>query len=150
MVHCSHKGMNMVSNNTQEDCGVLNDAQLVLTQSVPRKYPPHHYTTSTSITPPPAWNAETRQDGSMLSCSLGQIRTLPSEYRSRNRDSSDQATFYNLLLSNFVEPVWIVVSVSCSYLTGAATRCGLLLLEHICFRVRRVVCSEMVFCRSWL
>ncbi len=41
----------------------------------------------------------------MLSCSLCQILTLPSEYRSRNRDSSDQATFfqssiifYNLLI----------------------------------------------------
>ncbi len=29
MVHCSHKGMDMVSNNTQVGCGV-NDAQLVL------------------------------------------------------------------------------------------------------------------------
>ncbi len=28
--------------------------------------------------------------------------------------------FSNLLLLNFGEPVWIVVSVSCSYLTGAA------------------------------
>ncbi len=28
--------------------------------------------------------------------------------------------FSNLLLSNFGEPVWIVVSVSCSYLTGTA------------------------------
>ncbi len=28
--------------------------------------------------------------------------------------------FSNLLLSNFGEPVWIVASVSCSYLTGAA------------------------------
>ncbi len=48
-----------------------------------------------SITPPPAaaWTVETRQDGSMLSCALRQILTLPSECRSRNRDSSDQATF---------------------------------------------------------
>ncbi len=28
--------------------------------------------------------------------------------------------FYNLLLSSFVDPVWIVSSVCCSYLTGAA------------------------------
>ncbi len=51
--------------------------------------------------PPPAWTIETRQDRAMLSCSLRQILTLPSECRSRNRDSSDQATFSNLLLSNF-------------------------------------------------
>ncbi len=44
--------------------------------------------------PPPAWTIETRQDGSMLSCTLRQILTLPSECRSRNRDSSDQATFF--------------------------------------------------------
>ncbi len=43
-----------------------------------------------------------------------------SECCSRNRDSSDQATFYNLLLSIFGDPVWIVSSVCCSYLTGAA------------------------------
>ncbi len=73
------------------------------------------------ITPPsPAWTVETRQDGSMLSCSLLQILALPSECRSRNRDSSVQAMFFNLLLSDFGEPVWIVSSVSCSYLTGAA------------------------------
>ncbi len=40
---CSHKGMDMFSNNTQVDWR-LNDAQLVL-----RKYPPHHYTTTTSL-----------------------------------------------------------------------------------------------------
>ncbi len=34
--------------------------------------------------------------------------------------------------------------------TLTLTRCGLLLLESICFRVRRVVCSEMVFCIAWL
>ncbi len=32
----------------------------------------------------------------------------------------------------------------------SGTRCGLLLLEPICFRVRCVVCSEMVFCITWL
>ncbi len=32
----------------------------------------------------------------------------------------------------------------------SGTRCGLLLLEPICFRVRCVVCSEMVFFISWL
>ncbi len=46
------------------------------------------------IIPPSAWTVETRQDGSMLSWSLRQILTLPSECRSRNWDSSDQAMFF--------------------------------------------------------
>ncbi len=52
-----------------------------------------------------------------LSCSLRQILTLSSECNSRNPDSS---RFSNLLLSNFCDPVWIIASVCCSYLTGAA------------------------------
>ncbi len=57
--------------------------------------------------------------------------------------------FSNLLLSNFGE------SVNCSlrflFLADrSGTRCGLLLLELICFRVRCVVRSEMVFCIPWL
>ncbi len=66
-----------------------------------QKYPPH-------ITPPPpAWTVETRQDGSMLSCSLRQILTLPSECRSRNQDSSDQATFFQ---SSIVQFWWVCVN----------------------------------------
>ncbi len=142
MVHCSHKGKDMVSNNTQVGCGVktmLNWYEE--TQSVPRKYPPHHYTTT--------WTDETRQDGSMLSCSLHQIMTLPSEC-SRNQDSSDQATFFQ---SSIVQFWWFCVNCILCFLFLAdrsGTRCGLLLLEPICFRVRRVVCSEMVFCIPWL
>ncbi len=49
--------------------------------------------------PPPAWTVETRQDGSMLSCSLRQILTLTC--RSRNRDSSDQATFFQSSIVQF-------------------------------------------------
>ncbi len=44
---------------------------------------------------PPDWTVETRQDESMLSCSLCQSLTLPPECRSRNQDSSDQATFWS-------------------------------------------------------
>ncbi len=40
----------------------------------------------------------------MLSCSLRQILTLPSECCSRNQDSSDQATLSNLLLSTIWSP----------------------------------------------
>ncbi len=115
-VHCSHKGMDMVSNNTQvglwrfKRCSIGTKGPKVCQENILH-----------TITPPTsAWTVETRQDGSLLLCSLSQILTLPSECRSRNRDSSDQETFSNLLLSNFGEPVWIISSVSCSYLTGAA------------------------------
>ncbi len=57
-----------------------------------------------TITPPPAWTVETRQDGCMLSCFLRQILTLPSECRRRNRDSSDQATFFQ---SSIVQFWWV-------------------------------------------
>ncbi len=67
-----------------------------------------------TITPPPAaWTVETRQDGSMLSCSLRQILTLTSECFSRNRDSSDQATF---LQSSIVQFCWACVNCSLRFL----------------------------------
>ncbi len=49
--------------------------------------------------------------------------------------------------------LWACVNCSLRFLFLAdrsGTRCGLLLLEPICFRVRRVVRSEMVFCIPWL
>ncbi len=63
--------------------------------------------------PPPAWTIETRQDGSMLSCSLRQILTLTSECRSRNRDSSDQVTFYQ---SSTVQFWWACANCSFRFL----------------------------------
>ena len=78
--------------------------------------------------PPPAWTIDTRQDGSMLSCCLRQILTLPSECHSRNRDSSDQATFFQ---SSIVQFWWARANCSLSFLFVAdrrGTRCGLLLL----------------------
>ncbi len=51
--------------------------------------------------PPPAWTIAKRQDGAMLSCSLWQILTLPSECRSRIRDSSDQTTFFQSSIVQF-------------------------------------------------
>ncbi len=79
----------------------------------------------------------------MLSCSLRQSLTLSSEC-SRNRDSSDQATFFQ---SSFVQFWWVCVNCILRVLflsDRSGTRCGLLLLESICFRVRCVVCSEMI------
>ncbi len=78
-----------------------------------------------TITPPPAaWTVETRQDGSMLICSLRQILTLPSECHNRNRDSSDQAMFF---YSSFVQFWWACVNCSLRFLFLAdrsGTRCG--------------------------
>ncbi len=140
--HCSHKGMNMVSNNTQafKRCSIGTKGPKVCQENIPHTITP----------PPPAWTVETRQDGSMLSCSLRQILTLPSESRSRNRDSSDQATFFQ---SSIVQFWWACANCILRVLflsDRSGTRCGLLLLEPICFRVRCVVCSEMVFCIPWL
>ncbi len=123
----------------------LNHAQLILRGSkCVKKISPTHYT------PPPTWTVETRQDGSMLSCSFRQILTLPSECRSRNQDSSDQATFFQ---SSIVQFWWSCVNCSLRFLflsDRSGIRCGLLLLEPICFRVRCVVCSEMIFFIPWL
>ncbi len=82
-----------------------------------------------TITPPPAaWTVETRQDGSMLSSSLCHILTLPSEFCSRNRDSSDQATFFQ---SSIVQFWWACVNCSLCFLFLAdrsCNRCSVLLL----------------------
>ncbi len=61
-----------------------------------------------------------------------------SECSSRNQNSSDQATFLQSCIVQFCLRVLFLSDRS-------GTRCGLLLLESICFRVRRVVCSEMYF-----
>ncbi len=62
---------------------------------------------------------ETRQDRSMLSCSLRQILTLLSEYHSRNRDSSDQATFFQ---SSIVQFWWACANCSLRFLFLADMR----------------------------
>ncbi len=123
MVHCSHKGMDMVSNNTQvgcvfKRCSIGTKEPKVCQENIPHTITP----------PPPAWIVETRQDGSMLSCSLRQILTLPSECRSRNQDSSDQAMFFQ---SSVVLFWWACENCILRFLFLAdrsGTRCGLLLL----------------------
>ncbi len=69
-VHCSYNGMDMVSNNTQvaveyKRCSIGTKGPKVCQENIPH-----------TITPPtpPAWTVETRQDGSMLSCTLSQIQ----------------------------------------------------------------------------
>ncbi len=63
-----------------------------------------------TITPPRVWTVETRQDGSMLSCSLRQILHL--NVAAEIETHQTRQCFSNLLLSNFCVSVWIVISVS--------------------------------------
>jgi len=109
MIDCGHKGIH--GNNTQVELWHLTNAQLVLRGT-----------------------KCTRQDRSMLSCCLCQILTQPNECRSRNRDLSDQATFFQ---SSIVQFWWILASVCCSQLKGVSPVC------FFCFKVWCVVCSEM-------
>jgi len=100
-----------------DDCGFLKGCQ-----SVPRKYPPHHYTTTISLN---RWYKAGWIHAFML---FTLILTLPSACCSRNRDSSDQATFFQ---SSIVQFWWACANCSLSFLFLAdrsGTRCGLLLL----------------------
>ncbi len=72
-----------------------------------------HYTTSTSL------NRWDKAGWSMLSCSSRHILTLHLNVAEIKTHQIRQR-FSNLLLSSFGESVWIVSSVCCSYLTGAA------------------------------
>ncbi len=79
---------------------------------MPRKYPPPPPT----ITPPaPAWTVETRQDDPCFHVLY--TKFWPYIWM---QQKSRLIMFSNLLLSSFGESVWIVSSVCCSYLTGAA------------------------------
>lgn len=63
-------------------------------KSVPEKSP--HPTYRTPLTPPEARTVETRQDGSMISCRLCEILTVPSI--ERHQDSSDYAMFFQTVV----------------------------------------------------
>ncbi len=119
MVHCSHKGTWSVTILWEavafKRCSIGAKGPKVCQENIPLTITP----------PPPAWTVETRQDGSMLSCSLCQILTLTSECRSRNRDSSDQATFFQ---SSIVLFWWACVNCMLRFLFlgyRSGTRCGL-------------------------
>jgi len=132
-MYCSYKGMGVVSNNTQVGFLCLNYIFKPKT---------HHYTSPTSLN---HW----RQGGFMLSCYLSQILTLPSECHSRHWVSSVQLTFFQTSIVHFW---WACVNCSIRFLFSAGRRgirYGLLLLP-ICFKVRCVVCSEMLFCITYL
>ncbi len=134
-VYCSHKGMDMVSNNTQVDW--------VLVLKWYQENIPH------IITPPAAWTVETRQDDPCFHV----LYTKYWPYIWMSQQKSRLIRPGNVFQSSIVQFWWVCVNCILRVLflsDRSGTRCGLLLLEPICFRVRRVVCSEMVFCRSWL
>ncbi len=126
--------MDMTSNNTQVDW-CLNDAQLVLRDpKCAKKYPPHHYITTSSL------NRWDKAGWSMLSCSLHQFWPIwMSQQKSRLIRPG------KVLQSSIVQFWWVCVNCILRVLflsDRSGTRCGLLLLEPICFRVRCVVCSD--------
>ncbi len=88
---------------------------------MPRKYPPHHYTTTTSLN---HWDKE----GWIHAFTFFTPNSDPtSECCSRNRDSSDQATFFQ---SSIVQFWWSCVNCILRVLflsDRSGTRCGLLL-----------------------
>ena len=85
--------------------------------------------------PPPAWTVDTRQDGSMLSCCLCDILTLPSESHSWNRDSSDQATFSQ---SSIVQFWWACANCSLSFLFSFYQGAGRRNSENVWFHIHRL------------
>ncbi len=80
-------------------CSIGTKVRKVCQENIPH--------TITPPSPPAAWTVETRQDRSMISCSLCQILTIPSECRSRNQDSSDETMFFK---SSIVQFWWACVN----------------------------------------
>ncbi len=110
-VHCSHKGMDMVSNNTQVGCGHFNGAQLDLRgPKCAKKISPtplHHHQQPEPVETRAGWiHAFMFFTAKFWPYHLNVAAEIET-HQTRQR-------FSNLLLSNFGEPVRIVASVSCS------------------------------------
>ncbi len=106
-------------------------------QSVPRKYPPHHYTT-TSLNrwvKDPCFHVLYVKFWPYHLNVAAEIKT----HQTRQR-------FSNLLLSNFGEPVRIVASVS----DRSSTRCGLLLQGSMCCAFRDGILHTLVVTSGYL
>ncbi len=102
MVHCGHKGMDMVSNNTQVDRGLFKRC------SIGTKGP--KCAKKKSRTPLHHHQPEPLRQGRMDPC----FHVLYAKFWLYHLNVAAE------IESNFGESVWIVSSVSCSYLTGAA------------------------------
>ncbi len=124
----------------------LNDAQLVLNRpKVCQENTPH------TITPPaPAWTVETRQDDPCFHVLYTKFWRYHLNVAAEVETHQTRQRFSNLLLSSFGDPVWIVSSVCCSYLTGAAPGVVFCCWSPSVSGFDMCVCSEMVLCIPWL
>ena len=93
-----------------------------------------------------------RKAASMDSCCYHQILTVPSEYLSRNRDSSDQTMFFQSAAVQLAEPVSTPASDFFSWLSGVEPDVVLCCCSPSTsiFDLRCVVYSEMLFCSPQL
>ncbi len=108
-VHCSHKGKDMVSNNTQvgwvvfKRCSISTKGPKVCQENIPHTITPHH-------------QPEPLRQGRMDPC----FHVLYTKFWLYHLNAAEiksqkiRQRFSNLLLSNFGDFVWIVASVSCS------------------------------------
>ncbi len=103
---------------------------------------------------PPGWTVETRQDGSILSCSLCQILTLSSECCSRNQDSSDQATFFQSSIVQFwwacVNPPFSVLSWQERHPVWSSAAVAHLLQGSTCCAFRDYILHTLVVTSGYL
>ncbi len=117
--HCSHKEMDMVSNNTQVGCG---DAQLVLRGPKCAKNISHHYTTTSSLN---RWDKAGWIHAFMFFTPNSNPTIWMSEQKSRLIRPG------NVFQSSIVQFWWACVNCRLRFLFLAdrsGTQCGLLLL----------------------
>lgn len=86
-----------------------SDKAIMVTIYAKKIFPCHHATTNL--------NVDTMHDRSILSCCLCQVLALPFEYRSRNRNSSDQVKFFQSFLVQFLWSLANCSPISCFYVT---------------------------------
>ncbi len=107
-----------------------------------------------TITPPlPAWTVETKQDGSMLSCSLHQILTLLSECRSRSRDPGNIfPIFYCPILVSLCElyPPYPVLSWQEQHQVWSSAAVAHLLQGSMCCAFRDGILHTLVVTSVYL
>ncbi len=120
-VHCSHKGMNVFSNNTQVDvafklCSIGTKGPKVCQENIPHTITQHHH-------------PKTLRQNRMDPC----FHVLYTEFwpyylkvAAENETHQTRQPFPNLLLFNFGEPNCILRFLFLADRSG--TRCGLLLL----------------------